>query len=357
MPSRLLRSRLPHLDPGVEKEVEIRGWPGSNAPGLWIGLGRGASRIAEGVPSRVIGFWSSSGPALQGGSGRHARAERGQRGRHHPERLPDGRHRPRLKELLFPAVADIAVLSVDVDIEKVRLDAQCTTASAACPGCGACSDRVHSSYPRYLADVLGAGRSVVLQLRVRRFRCRNTRCPRRLFVEQISGLTRKYGQRTERPRSTLTAVGLALAGQTGTAWLPCSACPSSRTTISRLLEALPELEVSTPRVVGVDEYATCKGRQYGTVLVDVETRRPIDLLPDRETSSLAACSPSGLVSRWSAGTGRRSSQKAPQPGHRRGPGRGPAASVAQPERGRRTRRRPAPPLSAFQPGFCDRQLG
>ncbi|MER8089939.1 transposase [Streptomyces sp. NPDC094048] len=41
-------------------------------------------------------------------------------------------------------------------------------------------------------------------------------------------------------------------------------------------------------MVGVDEYATHKGRVYGTVLVDVETRRPVDLLPDREASSLAA---------------------------------------------------------------------
>ncbi|MFF5538125.1 hypothetical protein ACFY71_37735 [Streptomyces cinerochromogenes] len=80
----------------------------------------------------------------------------------------------RLKELLFPAVADLAVLSVDVDIEKVRLDAQCTHGRRRLPG--------------MLADVASAGRSVVLQLRVRRFRCRNTKCPRRTFVEQISGL-------------------------------------------------------------------------------------------------------------------------------------------------------------------------
>ncbi|WP_251066679.1 transposase [Streptomyces sp. ISL-36] len=55
-----------------------------------------------------------------------------------------------------------------------------------------------------------------------------------------------------------------------------------------MVDALPEPELPAPRVVGVDEYATRKGRHYGTVLVDVETRRPVDLLPDRESSSLAA---------------------------------------------------------------------
>ncbi|WP_234382881.1 transposase family protein [Streptomyces sp. XY332] len=170
----------------------------------------------------------------------------------------------RLKELFFPAIADIAVLSVDVDIEKVRLDVQCTTAGAACPGCGVCSTRVHSSYLRFLADVPSAGRSVALQLRVRRFRCGNTKCPRQTFVEQISGLTRRHGQRTEQLRSTLTAVGLALAGRAGVRLAGVLGMSISRSTVLRLVEALPEPEVPTPRVVGVDEYATRKGRRYGT---------------------------------------------------------------------------------------------
>lgn len=194
----------------------------------------------------------------------------------------------RLKELLFPSVADVEVLSVDVNIEIVRVDAQCTAVGAACPECGAWSTRVHSSYLRFPADAPSAGRRVVLRLRVRRFRCRDNVCTRRTFVEQIPGLTRRYGQRTERLRSTLAAVGLALAGRASARLASVLGVSVSRSTVLRLVDALPEPEVPAPRVVGVDEYATRKGRHYGTLLVDVETRRPIDLLPDREASSLAA---------------------------------------------------------------------
>ncbi|MFG3495963.1 transposase family protein [Streptomyces sp. NPDC047928] len=175
----------------------------------------------------------------------------------------------RLKELLFPSIADVAVLSVDVDIEMVRVDAQCIADGAACPICGAWSGRVHGSYLRFPTDVPSGGRSVVLQLRVRRFVCWNPGCARRTFVEQIPGLTRRHGQRTERLRSTLAAVGLALAGRAGARIARVLGGSVNRSTVLRLVDALPESEVAAPRVVGVDEYATRKGRHYGTVLVDI----------------------------------------------------------------------------------------
>ncbi|WTZ61715.1 transposase family protein [Streptomyces sp. NBC_01387] len=193
-----------------------------------------------------------------------------------------------------------------------------TAAGASCPGCGAWSARVHGSYLRFPADVPSAGRSVVLQLRVRRFTCRNAECGRRTFVEQIPGLTRRNGQRTQRLRSTLAAIGLALAGQAGSRLAAIVRAPVSRSTVLRLVDALPEPEVPAPRVVGVDKYATRKGRHYGTVLVDFETRRPVDLLPD--TVSHRAWQrgwPSGPESRWSAGIVHRSSPREPAPVLRR----------------------------------------
>jgi transposase len=43
-----------------------------------------------------------------------------------------------------------------------------------------------------------------------------------------------------------------------------------------------------PQVVGVDDWAWKRGQRYGTILCDLVRRRPLDLLPDRETASTAA---------------------------------------------------------------------
>lgn len=66
------------------------------------------------------------------------------------------------------------------------------------------------------------------------------------FAEQVPGLTRRFGGRTERLRSTLVSVGLALAGRAGARMTDALKVPVSRNTLADRLASGPRHR-STPR--------------------------------------------------------------------------------------------------------------
>ena len=160
--------------------------------------------------------------------------------------------------------------------------------SAECPHCHQTSQRVHSRYTRSPHDLPISDQSVQLMLQVRRFFCHNPRCPRRTFAERFSPLVAVRARRTGRLSHTLEALALTLGGEAGARLLKVLHVVTSADTLLRLIRQAALPSRTTPRVLGVDDFALRKGRTYGTMLVDLEAQRVVDLLKERTAETLSA---------------------------------------------------------------------
>ncbi|WP_241756993.1 ISL3 family transposase [Streptomyces sp. WAC00263] len=190
--------------------------------------------------------------------------------------------------LVFEGIAEVEVEAVSAAFGTVEVVARGRTAGAACPDCGCFSGRVHDRYQRRLKDLPLAEQRFAIRLTVRRLICGLADCPRRTFAEPLSQLAAPYARFTTRLNHALERVGLALAGRAGARLVAQLGFGAGRMTLLRRVMALPDPQFSTPRVLGVDDFAIRRGQTYSTVLTSVEGHRVVDVLPTREAGPLAA---------------------------------------------------------------------
>ena len=190
--------------------------------------------------------------------------------------------------LLFSFPDDIVISLMRTTTSEVVLHIASRRPCATCPLCEQPSERVHGRYGRTVADLPCAGRRVILALTVRKFVCTTPTCPRQIFTERLADLVQSYARMTNRLREALLALGLATSAQVSERLVPSLGMQVSASTLLRHLRLVGCPPPSSVRILGVDDWAWRKGQTYGTILVDLEKRCPIELLADRKEETLTA---------------------------------------------------------------------
>src|SRR5437588_11511644 len=182
--------------------------------------------------------------------------------------------------------AGITITSVHPSATELVVGIACESASMPCPECDQPSTRIHSNYQRTVGDLPCAGRNVILALTVRKFVCTTPTCSRRIFTERLPGLVEYYARMTGRLIALVQALGLVAGGQMGTRQADRTGIATTPSTLLRHLMQLPAPPIRAVRVLGVDDFAWMKRFTYGTILVDLERRKIIDVLADRESATV-----------------------------------------------------------------------
>jgi transposase len=190
---------------------------------------------------------------------------------------------------LLPEPESIVVEKVEIEeeIKQIICTVSAIGAVASCPVCRIVTTRLHSHYKRSLADLAWAGSPVRIHIKVHRFFCDNPGCKRKIFSERLPGIAAPWARRTCRLAECQQAIALATGGSGGTRLCTALAMDGGIDLLLGLIRQRELPEHPTPQVLGVDDWAMCKGQTYGTILVDLVQGDVVDILPDRTAESLS----------------------------------------------------------------------
>lgn len=130
------------------------------------------------------------------------------------------------------------------------------------------------------------GQGVYLELTVRRFCCLNSACGKKTFAERLPEWLPCYARRTCRLTQVLREVGFETSAETGRRILRWFRIRISGDTLLRIVKQSVLPTLSSYKVVGLDDWAVRKGHRYGSLIIDHETRRVVELVEGRSAQDI-----------------------------------------------------------------------
>ena len=193
-----------------------------------------------------------------------------------------------ITQFILPSNVQLKADAVYSEPGVIYISASVYQSCSTCPICSKKSMRIHSRYSRMLLDLPISGHCARVNLKARKYFCDNQTCPRKVFTERFDHEIKPYYRRMLRSNDLLARMALELGGNTGATISRYVGIPVSSSTILRVVKKLEiQPKALTSGIIGIDDWAFKKGRTYGTVIVDLERREVIDLLPDREADTLS----------------------------------------------------------------------
>lgn len=163
-----------------------------------------------------------------------------------------------------------------------------TGSSACCPCCGHPSHHVHVHRLRKIQCTEQFSSPVTLILRIRHFRCENPSCPQKYFAEPLP-LAGRYARMSREVASRVLEESLFQPSRSACETLRRQHISVSRSTCLRMAnrQGCRNPEVPTSGYVGIDDFASRKGRIYMSAVVDHYTHQPVAVFNSRYGCEIA----------------------------------------------------------------------